>query len=194
MVKHEGTMRKLIFGINLTIDGCCDHTKGRGSDEVHDYFGRMMRNAGVLLYGRKTYELMVPFWPDMAKDPSGATPMHEFARAFDAVPRIVVVSGTLKEAAAQKTTIIRSNIEEEVQKLKKEPGKDILTGGVTLPGQLLQLGLIDEFHVVIQPVVAGEGRRLFDDIHLPHTQGLTLADTTVLQDGCVALRYAKHQQ
>ena len=67
-------MRKLIFGINLTMDGCCDHTKGNGgNDEVHEYFAQLMRDADTLLYGRKTYDLMIPFWPVVAKDRSGPT-------------------------------------------------------------------------------------------------------------------------
>jgi len=66
-------MRKLIFGINLTLDGCCDHTKVSGDDELHEYYARFLRRVDTLLYGRKTYELMVPFWPDMAKNRSGHT-------------------------------------------------------------------------------------------------------------------------
>lgn len=186
-------VRKLIFGINLTLDGCCDHRKGVGSDDVHDYFGRLMREAGVLVYGRITYQLMVPFWPDVAKNPSGdGTTRDEFARAFDAVPRIVVFSRTLEQPQEEKTRVVRTNLGEEILKLKQEPGKAILVGGVALPAQLLELGLIDEFHIVVQPVFAGEGRRLFDDIRLPGPVGLTLAASTVLESGCVALRYVKH--
>ena len=79
-------MRKLVFGINLTIDGCCDHTKGSGNNDVHEYFAQLMREADTLLYGRKTYELMVPYWPDVAKDHSGATKaINDFAAAFSSI-------------------------------------------------------------------------------------------------------------
>ena len=64
-------MRKLIFGINLTLDGCCDHTKMMPDEEIHDYFTDLLRDAGTLVYGRITYQLMVPFWPDVAKNHSG---------------------------------------------------------------------------------------------------------------------------
>lgn len=60
-------MKKLVYAINLTIDGCCDHTKGMASEAVHDFHTKLLRESDVLLYGRKTYELMVPFWPDAAK-------------------------------------------------------------------------------------------------------------------------------
>src|SRR5262245_14898900 len=79
-------MRNLIYGINLTVDGCCDHTKLIADDEIHEYYAHLMRDVDVLIFGRKTYQLMVPFWPDVAKNHSGQTKaMNEFAQAFDAV-------------------------------------------------------------------------------------------------------------
>ncbi|MEL1243643.1 dihydrofolate reductase family protein [Flavobacterium sp. DGU11] len=185
-------MRKLIFGINTTLDGCCDHTKGNANEEVHEYFTQLLREADVLLYGRKTYELMVPFWPDVAKNPSSpTTALDDFAKAFDAVNKIVVVSKTLEKAEGNKTAIIRTNLREEILKLKQEEGKAIVTGGVDVPSQLLQLGLIDEYHVVVHPVIAGEGRRLFDGINLPEQSQLKLAGSKVFKSGHVALRYMK---
>jgi dihydrofolate reductase len=101
-------MRKLIFGINMTLDGCCDHTKGVGNEEVHEYFAQLMRKVDVLVYGRKTYQLMVPFWPDVAKNHSGQTKaMNEFAEAFDSVKNIVVFSRSLEQAEGKKTRIVR---------------------------------------------------------------------------------------
>ncbi len=185
-------MSKLIFGINLTIDGCCDHTKGIPDEEVHEYFAQLTREADILLYGRKTYELMVPFWPDMAKNNSGPTKsMTDFAQAFDSVKKIVVVSRTLGKVDDPKTSIIRSDLEHEIQKLKQEPGKTILTGGVDIPSQLIQLGLIDEFHIVVQPIVAGAGRRFMDSTNLPEGVKPTLVETKVFRSGCVAMRYVK---
>ncbi len=112
-------MRKLIFGINLTMDGCCDHTKGSGNEEVHEYFAQLIRDADTLLYGRKTYELMVPFWPDVAKNHSGNTKaMNDFADAFAAVSKIVVCSRTLDKVEGKNTSIIRGNLKDEILKLK----------------------------------------------------------------------------
>lgn len=183
-------MRKLIYGINITLDGCCDHTKGIGGDGIHEYFGDLMAGTDLVIYGRKTYELMVPFWPDVAQSQSMDESSNAFARVFDSLDR-VVVSRTLKHVDDKRTTIINDNLKEEILKLKQQPGKNISTGGVDLPGQLIELGLVDEFHVVVQPILAGEGRRLFTEMQLPESLGLKLIAVNTLGDGFVALRYEK---
>ena len=184
-------MRNLIYGINVTMDGCCDHTKGSGYDEIHDYYTDVLRDVDLLLFGRKTYELMVPFWPDVAKNNSGPTKaLNDFAHAF-ASKEIVVVSRTLDTPEGANTRIIRANLQDEILKLKQEEGKHILIGGVDVPSQLIELGLIDEIRFVVQPVVVGEGRRLFDTTKLPETLQLKLVDSKVFESGCVALRYLK---
>lgn len=185
-------MRKLIFAINITLDGCCDHTKGIGDEEIHEYFANLIRNADVLMYGRKTYELMVPFWPDIAKNHSGTTnSMNEFAQAFDSVDKIVVFSKTLKNVAHEKTTVVNTDFQEEIIKLKHEKGKDILLGGVDLPSQLMELDLIDEYRFIVQPLIAGEGTRLLKGIFLPDMLQLKLVDTKVFKSGCIALHYVR---
>lgn len=186
-------MRKLIFGINITIDGCCDHTQGISNDEVHSYFSHLTREAGTLLYGRKTYELMVPFWPEIAKNPDQTNKAYnEFAEAFVSVPQIVVVSKSLKKVDGGKTMIIHGDLQNEVAKLKSQSGKAILTGGVMIPSELLELGLIDEIHLVVHPIVAGRGRRLLDSIDLENKFQFKLAESRVFNGGHVALRYLKH--
>ncbi len=185
-------MRKLIFGINLTIDGCCDHTKGISDEEIHEYFAQLMQDADTLVYGRKTYGLMVPFWPDLAKSQSGPTrSINEFAKAFDAVDKIVVFSRTLQRVEGDKTRIVRSNLREEILKLKQEPGGNILTGGVDIPSQLIELGLVDEYYFVIQPILVGEGRRFLDSVTLQERLQLKLVESKIFKSGCVALRYVK---
>lgn len=177
----------------MTLDGCCDHTKGSGNEEVHEYFAQLMRNVDTLVYGRKTYELMFPFWPDVAKNHSGQTKaMNEFAQAFDSVPNIIVFSKSLDKAEGKNTRIVRTNLREEILKLKQEPGKDISTGGVDIPSQLIELGLVDEFHFVVQPFIVGEGRRLLDSTKLPERLQLRLVESKVFpESGFVALRYLK---
>ncbi|WP_256003407.1 dihydrofolate reductase family protein [Pedobacter deserti] len=183
-------MRKLIYGINLTMDGCCEHTSiPHVGDDVHQYFRELLEDSGTLLYGRKTYELMVPFWPDIARSQSLDESSNAFAKAFDRLER-VVVSRTL-DNADERTTIIRDNLKEEVLKLKQQAGKAISTGGVALPAELIELGLIDEFHVVVHPFLCGQGRRLFSEMHLPETMELKLLSTKTLPSGCIALRYEK---
>lgn len=184
-------MRKLIFAINLTLDGCCDHTKGIGNDEVHEYFAHVLRDVDLLVYGRKTYQLMVPFWPDVAKNHSGQTEaINEFAQAFAALP-LVVFSQSLESAEGENTRIVRTDLQEEIPRLKQQPGKNILTGGVSLPSQLIELGLVDEYLFVVQPLVVGEGRRLLDDVSLPERLQLRLVESKVFGSGFVALRYSK---
>ena len=183
-------MRKLIYGINLTLDGCCDHTKGIGDEELHEYYAQLLRESDTFVYGRKTFQLMVPFWPDMAKNNSGSTKaMNDFAQVFSAVEKIVVFSQSLKNVEEKNVSIVRSNLRDEILKLKAQEGKNIMTGGVDIPSQLIQLGLVDEYHFVIQPLVVGEGRRLFDHTALQQDK-LQLVGSKVFASGSVALRYA----
>jgi dihydrofolate reductase len=185
-------MRKLIYGINITLDSCCDHTKGVGDEEVHNYFTNLFKTADTLVYGRKTYELMVPFWPDMAKDNSGSTkPMRDFAEAFAAIDKIVLFSRTLDKVGYPKTQIVSAELKDEILRLKQEDGKDILLGGVDLPSQIMALDLIDEYHFVVQPFLAGEGARLLKGIYLPEQLQLKLVDTKVFGIGHVALKYVR---
>ena len=183
-------MRKLIYGINLTLDGCCDHTKANGYEDVHQYFTDFMREGDLLVYGRITYELMVPFWPDVARDQSLNEVSNEFARVFDSKDRLVF-SQTLDTVEDKKTRIVRSNLRDEIVKLKQQEGGNILLGGVDLPSQLIEMGLVDEFHFIIQPIIAGEGRRLLDRTNLVESQQLKLVESKVLKSGCVALHYVK---
>jgi dihydrofolate reductase len=184
-------MRKLVYAINLTLDGCCDHTKGIGNEDMHIYHANLLRQSDTFLYGRTTYELMVPFWPDMAKNQSGDTKsMNDFATAFVSVKKIVVASRTLQNVDS-KTKIIRTNLKEEVLKLKQEEGKSILTGGVDIPSQLIQAGLVDECYFVYQPRIVGEGRRLFDNLRLQDALQMKLVDTKILSSGIAGLHYVK---
>lgn len=184
-------MRNVIFGINLTIDGCCDHTKGIANEEVHEYFTTLMRDTDVVVYGRKTYQLMVPFWPDVARNKSGETKaMNEFAQIFDSLKK-VVFSRSLESVEENNTRIVRTNLQEEILKLKQEEGRNISIGGVDLPTQLIKLGLVDEYHVVIHPIVAGEGRRLFENTSLQELLQLKLVESKIFKSGHVALHYLK---
>ena len=183
-------MRNLIYAINLTIDGCFDHTKGTPSEDLYVFYIDLLRSADMLLYGRITYQLMVPYWPDVAKNPSGSKGENDFARAFVSVKK-AVVSRTLESAEEEDTQIIRTNLKEEILKLKNQPGKNILLGGIDLPSQLIGLGLVDEFYFVVHPVLAGDGRRLLEGINLPEKLILKLVDSKTLESGCVALHYRK---
>src|SRR5580765_7228871 len=130
--------------------------------------------------------------PDMAKYHSGQTKAdYEFAQAFDAVNKIVVFSRSLDSPEGEKTRIVRTSLHDEILKLKQEQGKNILTGGVNIPSQLVELGLIDEYRFVVHPIVLGDGRRLFEGINLHERLQLKLVESKSFKSGCVALRYLK---
>ena len=186
-------MRKLIFAINISLDGCVDHTKQIVSNEgpeYLEYFVELMGDADVQIFGRKTYELMVPYWPDVAKDPSSSKEDREFAQAFNSLDK-VVFSRTLNKVEDANTTIVSTDLRDEILRLKKEQGKNILVGGVDIPSQMMELGLIDEFRFVVGPTIVGEGRRLFDGAHPPEKLKLKLVESKVFESGRVALRYLK---
>jgi dihydrofolate reductase len=180
-------MRKLIYAINTTLDGCCDHTKFGPDEDTFEYVTQLTRDAGTFVWGRKTYQLMVPYWPDAAKE----DPSDKFARAFVAVDNIVVFSRTLDKVEGGNTRIVRTDLQEEILKLKQEQGKNIFTGGVTIPSQLAALGLIDEYHFLVHPIVLADGRRVFDGIKLQEKLQLKLVESKTFKSGSVALRYLK---
>ena len=167
-----------------------DHTKTVGGDEVLEHYTELLRESDLQLFGRKTYELMVPYWPDVAKSQSDTKAAVEFARTFDSMNKIVF-SRSLHSAEGGNTRIVRGNLHDEILNLKQERGKNILVGGVDIPSQLIELGLVDEYRFLIQPIVAGEGRRLLDRVSLPQKLQLRFVESKVLKSGCVALRYLK---
>jgi dihydrofolate reductase len=183
-------MRNVTYAINLTLDGCCDHTKFNPDEDDFEYHSHLLRDFDLLVYGRKTYQLMVPYWPDAAKDPSSTKTDKEFAQTFVSRKK-VVFSRSLDSADDGNTRIVRTNLRDEILKLKQEPGKPILVGGVDIPSQLTELGLVDEYRIVVAPIVVGKGRRLFEDVSLPEKLQLKLVESKVLKSGCVALRYLK---
>jgi len=183
-------MRNVIFAINITLDGCCDHTKQIGDEETHEYFTHLMRDVDLLVFGRKTYQLMVPFWPEVAKNQSMTKASNEFAQKFDSINKIVF-SRSLDSAEDKNTRIVRTNLHDEILKLKQEEGKNILVGGVSIPSQLIELGLVDEYRFVVSPIVAGEGRRLLEGVSLRERLQLKLVESKIFKSGCVALRYLK---
>ena len=185
-------MRKVTFDITLSIDGCCDHTKLSGDDEMLEYFTNLFRDIDLFVFGRKTYQLMVPFWPDVAKNRSGKTKaVNEFAQAFAAVDKILVFSQSLDRVEEKNTRIVRTRPIDEILKLKQEQGKEISIGGLNLLSQIVESGLIDEYRFVVHPIVVGEGRRLLEGIILQDKLQLKLVESTVFKSGCVALRYLK---
>ena len=181
-------MRPLRYSINVTLDGCCDHRVGIPDEDLHRNAAENIEWADALLFGRVTYQMMEEAW---RLSPGGALPdwaepwMEPFARTIDAAKKYVV-SSTLA-AADWNTEVIRGDLGKAVQKLKSQPGNGLLTGGVTLPQALAELGLIDQYEFVVHPRVAGHGPTLFAGI--PKLLDLKLVSRKEFGSGAVAMRY-----
>lgn len=178
-------MRRLRYAINVTLDGCCDHRGIPTNEELHRYWAENLARADALLFGRVTYQMMEVAWRDPAKGEAKPEWMQPFARVIDAA-RKYVVSSTL-DHADWNTEIVRGDIGAAIQHLKREPGKELFVGGVTLPRALAQLGLIDEYEFVVHPHVVGHGPTLFAG--LPKPVDLKLVGRREFSSGAVALRY-----
>lgn len=183
-------MRKVIAAINMTIDGFCDHTAGIPDEEIHHHYADLLDKAGVVLYGRITYQLM-QFWQTLLKNPSGEKSMDDFAKAIDKVPKIIF-SNTLKNTDWDSAKLADQPIEETVKELKQEPGRDILIGSRSLILQLMKLNMIDEYQLCVHPVIEGKGLPLFENVN--HRTILKLMNTKTFSGGAVILYYQPNKE
>ncbi|HMR49567.1 MAG TPA: dihydrofolate reductase family protein [Arachnia sp.] len=182
-------MRTLRYSINVTLDGCCHHEAGLPPDEESmAYWTTEMARADALLLGRTTYQMMESAW---RKPATGTWPdwMDEwevpFAEAIDGAKKYVV-SSTLSDVDWN-AELVRGDLEEAVGRLKQEPGEGLWVGGVTLPQALADLGLIDEYEFLVQPVLAGHGPTLLAGLR--ERIRLELVDRREFRSGAVALHY-----
>ncbi len=178
-------MRPLRYFINVTLDGCCDHRAGLPDVDLHRHAMEAISWADALLYGRVTYEMMEAGWRTPASPGARPAWMEPFAKTIDAAKKYVV-SSTLP-SVDWNAELVRGDLGEAVRRLKQEPGQGLLTGGVTLPRALAELGLIDEYEVVVHPRIAGHGPTLFAG--LSTWIDLELVNRLELGSGAVALRY-----
>ncbi len=172
--------------MNVSLDGCADHTVAIADDELHEFAAGQLDTIDALLFGRVTYQLMESYWPQARRDPEATASMIAFADKFNALPKIVF-SRTLQNVEGENARIISDNVEEEVLELKRQSGKNLGIGGISLCQEFMRRGLIDEYVLLVQPVVWGKGRRLFED--LDGRIGLELMDTKTFKSGVVVLRY-----
>jgi dihydrofolate reductase len=182
-------MRKVMFAINISIDGCYEHTHFTPDEELMDYFTRLMRDTGLIVYGRKTYELMIPFWPEVAKNQSGTRSDIAFAEAMTPIKKIVL-SRTLKNAA-ENTRVVNEDPEGLIRELKQQSGKKIAFSSISLLPRLLGLDLIDELYLVIHPVLVGENKRLFENLLVPEKLNFQLEHIQLFKSGAIALHYQR---
>jgi dihydrofolate reductase len=184
-------MRNVMFAMNISIDGCYDHTLFAPDEELMDYFIDMMRDTGVIVYGRKTYEMMVPYWPEVAKKRSGTPRDIAFADAMTPIEKIVI-SRTLKEAV-ENTRVVNENPEGLLRDLKRQPGKKIALSSTSMLPHMLELGLIDELYLIVHPALAGENKRLFNSFLIREKRNFILAETRQFKSGVIALHYHKKE-
>jgi dihydrofolate reductase len=181
-------MKKIIAGINVTLDGFCDHTLMIADDEIHQHYNELLRNADTILYGRITYQLM-EYWPTVVKNPTGNKAIDEFAVTMDNIPK-VVFSHTLKNVEWKTARLAKKDIKEEVLELKQSHNggnKPILVGSRSLIVTLLNLNLIDEFQICVQPIIAGKGLSLLKNIN--DRIDLKLLKTKAFSSGSMLLYY-----
>ena len=178
-------MRKLVGAINMTLDGFCDHTFMNADDELHQHYTDLLREAGIILYGRITYQLM-EYWRTVVQDPTGNKSTDEFAQVIDKIPKLVF-SRTLKHVEWETASLARKEIQQEVQELKQQAGKDILVGSRSLIISLLNLQLIDELQLCIHPVIAGKGLSLFENVK--EKTVLELFNKKLFDSGSIVLYY-----
>ena len=179
-------MRKLIAAMNMSLDGFCDHTAMSADDETHEHYSELLRNAGLLIYGRKTYQLMESYWPTIVEHPTGNKSTDDFAVLIDNIPKIVY-SRTLKNVSWRNSELKNEINKEEILELKKKPGKDIYVGSPGLIVAMANLDLIDEYQLCIHPVILGKGLILFKSIQ--EKIDLKLTDTKTFGCGAIVLYY-----
>lgn len=180
-------MRKVIAAINMTVDGVSDHTAVDPDADIHQHYTELLRNAGVLLYGRTTYHLM-EYWRTVLDHPTGNAAMDEFAVVMNETPK-VVFSHTLKSPDWHSARLATQDLASEVRQIRSTPGKDIYVGSPGLITQLTQMKMIDEYQFCIHPVIAGHGQRLFRDI--TEKVSLRLQQTKLFRCGAIILYYER---
>jgi dihydrofolate reductase len=178
-------MRPLRYSINITLDGCCDHRFGIADEDLHRHAVENIARADGLLFGRVTYQMMEEAWRPAAQAVGRPAWMEPFARTIDAAKKYVV-SSTL-ERVDWNAELVRGDLGEAVRQLKREPGKGLFTGGVKLPMALAELGLIDEYELIVHPRIVGHGPALFAG--LSKMIDLKLVSRQELPSGAVALQY-----
>jgi dihydrofolate reductase len=183
-------MGLLTFSLNLTLDGCVDHREGIADDETHEFFTRLMDEAGAMLWGRVTYEMMESHWPAVARGEVEAPPaMRAWAVKLEVKPKYVV-SSTRADFSWTNSHPVVGDLRTGVSKLKDATPAGVLLGSGMLATELERLELIDEYKFLVHPRLAGHGPTLYQG-GLPSTRRLELVSTTSLRNGAVAMHYRR---
>ena len=183
-------MSKILYAYNVSLDGFIEDAQGsldwsNPDEELHRHFNQLEASTDILLYGRRLYETMAAFWPTADQDPTLPEYILEYARIWNAKPK-VVFSKTLSEVGSN-SRLVRDDLAGEVRRLKAQPGKTLSVGGAGLASSLMALDLVDEYSVYIHPVILGGGKPMFPALR--EKIDLQLAGTQTFGSGVVLLRY-----
>jgi dihydrofolate reductase len=189
---NQETTRRLFVSMIVSLDGYIEGPNREldwfedGDPQFEQYCDEMIDSVGLALYGRRSYELMVSYWPDAEQNPRSAADLA-FARKMNALPKIVL-SRTLEHAAWSNTSVVRDRVGETIGELKRTPGKPIVAwAGAGLVSTLAGLGLVDEYRLIVHPVLLGKGTPMFQGIE--ERQRLRLTRTTQLGRNLAVLCY-----
>ncbi|WP_329124261.1 dihydrofolate reductase family protein [Streptomyces sp. NBC_01353] len=184
--------RKIVLMMSISLDGYIEGPDRSiewhmVDEELHRYFNEKIAAMGGILSGRVTHELMAEFWPTADADPSSSPEMVEFAAIWRDIPKTVY--STTLERADWNTTVARRVDPDEVRALKDQPGEDLALGGADLAAAFMEHDLIDAFHILVHPVLIGQGKPLFRsrDALTP----LDLVGTRTFGNGVVLLHYER---
>ena len=163
-------MGKLIYSMNVSLDGfveTLDHGLDWAAvdDELHSWFNDQTRALDASLYGRRTYELMADYWPTGDTDPAATDAMREFARIWKPMPKIVF--STSLDRVDHNARLVQGDVGPVLEELRREFAGDIDVGGPNLAGQFVRRGLVDEYRLVVHPVVLGAGTPFWPNLDAP---------------------------
>jgi dihydrofolate reductase len=192
MTNDREPQRRLFVSMLVSLDGYIEGPQREldwfvdGDPQFERYCDEMLDSVGLALYGRRAYELMLSYWPDAEKNPRSQAD-RAFAHKMNTLPKIVL-SRTLEQAAWNNTRILKDRVAETLTELKRTPGKPIVAwAGAGLVATLARLGLVDEYRLIVHPVLLGKGTPLFQSME--QRQKLRLARTTQLGKDLAVLCY-----
>jgi dihydrofolate reductase len=173
--------------MNISLDGCADHNVAIADEELHDFSTNLLATVDTILFGRLTYKLFESYWPTAPNDPRTSKSMVEFANQINAMPKMVF-SKTLQEANWNNTKLFKGDAVKEVARLKQASGGSLSIGGISMIQTFMNMKMIDEYWLLVQPLLWGKGRRLFDE--LDGRIDLKLVETRTFHSGVVVLHYS----
>ena len=185
-------MRKVIYAFSVSLDGFIETVDGDISwsypaEDLHKHFNLRESAIDLYLYGRRLYEEMAAYWPKVEDDPSASEVEKEYARIWKSKPKVVY--STKLQHVAWNARLASGNIAEEVKKLKEQPGRDMTVGGASLASTFMELGLIDEYWLYVQPVILGGGKPMFS--RPGARMNLHLVENRRFGRGVALLRYGR---